>query len=194
MIVGYARTSTLNQIAGLEAQQRDLEAAGVEKLFVEQTSAIGPRKALDELIEFVRDGDTLIVTKPCRLARSVADLCTVLGKLERKGVALRIESMGIDTSTPTGRLMVNLLGSISAFERELMLERQLAGIAKAKADGKYKGRKPTAMAKRDEVVALIGSGLTRQAVAERLGIGVASVYRALKDAKSASSSIRTEAA
>ena len=194
MIVGYARTSTSNQIAGLEAQQRDLEAAGVEKLFVEQTSAIGPRKALDELIEFVRDGDTLIVTKPCRLARSVADLCTVLGKLERKGVALRIQSMGIDTSTPTGRLMVNLLGSISAFERELMLERQLAGIAKAKADGKYKGRKPTAMAKRDEIITLIGSGLTRQAVAKRLGIGVASVYRALKDARSASSSMRANAA
>ena len=183
MIVGYARTSTLHQIAGLEAQERDLKAAGVEKLFVEQTSATGPRKALDDLIEFVRDGDTLIVTKPCRLARSVADLCSITSRLERKGVALHIQSMGVNTSTPTGRLMVNLLGSISAFEREIMLERQLAGIAKARAEGRYKGRKPTAMAKRDQIAALVASGLTREAVAKQLGIGVASVYRALKRAQ-----------
>ena len=104
----------------------------------------------------------------------------ITARLEKKGVALRIQSMGVDTSTPTGRLMVNLLGSISEFERELMLERQLAGIAKAKADGKYKGRKPTAMAKRDEIIALVNSGLTRDAVAKQLVIGVASVNRALK--------------
>ncbi len=180
MIVGYARTSTLTQVAGLEAQERDLRTAGVEKLFIEQVSATGPRKALDDLLEFVREGDTAVVTKPCRLARSVPDLCSIMARLEKKGVSLRIQSMGVDTSTPTGRLMVNLLGSISAFERELMLERQLAGIAKAKADGKYKGRKPTAMVKRDEVIALVRSGLTRDAVAKQLGIGVASVYRALK--------------
>ncbi len=125
------------------------------------------------------------MTKPCRLARSVADLCTITGQLEKKGVALRIQSMGVDTSTPTGRLMVNLLGSISAFERELMLERQLAGIAKAKADGKYKGRKPTAMVKRDEIIALVRSGQTREATAKQLGIGVASVYRALRGAAQA---------
>ena len=154
---------------------------------MEQTSALGDRKALDDLIEFVREGDTLIVTKPCRLARSVADLCTITARLERKGVALRIQSMGIDTSTPTGRLMTTLLGAISEFERSLMLERQLAGIAKAKAEGKYKARKPTAMAKLDEIVALVGSGLTREAAAKQLGIGVASVYRALKQAATASS-------
>lgn len=182
MIVGYARTSGIAQVAGLEAQEKDLKAAGVEKLFKEQISAIGPRKVLDEALDWVRDGDVLLVTKPCRLARSVADLCSIMATLEAKGVALRIQSMGIDTGTPTGRLMVNLLGSISAFERELMLERQLAGIAKAKAEGKYKGRKPTAMAKREEVVALVQSGLTREAVAKQLGIGVASVYRALKTA------------
>ena len=180
MIVGYARTSGIAQVAGLEAQERELQTAGVEKLFREQTSALGPRKALDDALDYVREGDTMIVTKPCRLARSVADLCTIMAKLEKKGVALRIQSMGIDTSTPTGRLMVNLLGCISAFERELMLERQLVGIAKAKADGKYKGRKPTAMAKRDEIIVLVAAGMTREAVAKQLGIGVASVYRALK--------------
>ena len=185
MIIGYARTSGISQVAGLEAQERELQAAGVEKLFREQTSAVGPRKVLDEALDWVRDGDVLLVTKPCRLARSVADLCSIMATLEKKGVALRIQSMGIDTSTPTGRLMTQLLGCISSFERELMLERQLAGIAKAKADGKYKGRKPTAMAKRNEIIALVRSGLTRDAAAKQLGIGVASVYRALRGAAQA---------
>ena len=180
MIVGYARTSGIAQVAGLEAQERELLAVGVEKLFREQVSAIGEREKLDAALDFVREGDVLVVTKPCRLARSVADLCTILARLQKKGVALRIQSMGIDTSTPTGRLMVSLLGAISEFERSLMLERQLAGIAKAKAEGKYKGRKATAMAKRSEIIALASSGLTREAVAKQLGIGVASVYRALK--------------
>ena len=184
----------MTQIAGLEDQKRDLLLAGVEKLFTEQTSALGTRKVLDEALDWVRDGDTLMVTKPCRLARSVSDLCSIMATLENKGVALRIQSMGIDTATSTGRLMVNLLGSISAFERELMLERQLAGIAKAKADGKYKGRKPTAMAKRDEVITLVRSGLTREAVAKQLGIGVASVYRALKTVPAASAANRGETA
>ena len=184
MIVGYARTSTLTQIAGLEVQERELRAAGVEKLFIEQVSATGPRKALDDLLEFVREGDVAIVTRPCRLARSVADLCAITSRLEKKGVALHIQSMGVNTSTPTGRLMVTLLGAISEFEKSLMLERQLAGIAKAKAEGKYRGRKPPAMAKRDDIVALVCSGLTREAAAKQLGIGVASVYRALKHSSS----------
>ena len=96
-----------------------------------------------------------------------------------------LQYLGIDTSTPTGRLLTQLLGCISSFERELMLERQLAVIAKAKADGKYMGRKPTAMAKRDEIIALVRSGLTREAAAKQLGIGVASVYRALRGAAQA---------
>lgn len=180
MIVGYARTSTLDQQAGLEAQERDLAAAGVEKLFREQTSSVGPRETLDRVMEFVREGDVVVVTKLDRLARSVADLGGIVGKLQAKGVALRILSIGVDTATPTGKLMINLLGSIAQFEREIMLERQREGIAKAKAEGRYKGRAPTAMAKRDEIVALAGQGLTREAIAERLEIGVASVYRALK--------------
>ena len=182
MIVGYARTSGIAQVAGLEAQERELKDAGVEKLFTEQISAIGPREALEDALDYVREGDTLIVTKPCRLARSVADLCSIMARLEKKGVALRIQSMGVDTSTPTGRLMLHLLGCISSFERELMLERQLAGIAKAKAEGKYKGRKPTAMAQKNEIAGLAGTGMTRDAIARQLGIGVASVYRALRGA------------
>jgi DNA invertase Pin-like site-specific DNA recombinase len=110
-------------------------------------------------------------------------LVSIIDRLEKKGVSLRILSMGIDTSNPTGRLMLNLLGSISQFEREVMLERQREGVAKAKAEGKYKGRKPTARAKSDQIVELDRKGITRERIAKQLGIGVASVYRVLKSAR-----------
>jgi DNA invertase Pin-like site-specific DNA recombinase len=179
MIIGYARTSTTDQKAGLEAQERDLRAAGVERIFQEQTSATGPRKALTEAMDYARDGDTLIVTKLDRLARSVADLVEITKQLEAKGASLRVLNLNLDTETPTGKLMLNLLGSIAQFERELMLERQREGIAKAKAEKKYKGRKPTARAKTDDIKRMADSGMTREAIASELNIGVASVYRVL---------------
>ncbi len=182
MIVGYARTSTTEQIAGLEAQGRDLKAAGVEKLFEEQTSAVGPRKALETALDFLRTGDVLTVTKLDRLARSVRNLCDIVERIEAKGASLRILAMNLDTATPTGRLMLNVIGSVAQFEREMMLERQREGIAKAKGEGKYKGRKPTARTKADEIRRLVGEGMTREAVARQLGIGVASVYRVLRAA------------
>ena len=107
-------------------------------------SSVGPRRALSEVLEFLRAGDVLVVTKLDRLARSVAHLGELVSGLEARGIALRILGIGLDTGTPTGRLMLNLLGSIAQFEREIMLERQREGIAKAKAEHKYKGRKPTA--------------------------------------------------
>jgi DNA invertase Pin-like site-specific DNA recombinase len=182
-IVGYARTSTTDQRAGLEAQLRDLSAAGCVKVFSEEVSAIADeRRELDRALDYVREGDTMIVTKPDRLARSTADLLAIAKALDTKGVTLRILSMDVNTATPTGRLMLALLGGIAEFERDLMLERQREGIAKAKADGKYKGRKPTARAKADDVIRLKGEGLTGDAIADRLGIGRASVFRILRDA------------
>jgi DNA invertase Pin-like site-specific DNA recombinase len=179
MIVGYARTSTTEQIAGLEAQGRDLKAAGVEKLFEEQTSAVGPRKALETALDFLRTGDVLTVTKLDRLARSVRNLCDIVERIEAKGASLRILAMNLDTATPTGRLMLNVIGSVAQFEREMMLERQREGIAKAKGEGKYKGRAPTARAKSVEIIRLADQGMTRESIAKELGIGVASVYRVL---------------
>ena len=179
MLIGYARTSTIEQGAGLEAQERDLKAAGVDKVYAEQTSAIGPRRGLEHAIEFARDGDILVVTRLDRLARSVANACDIVERLRTKGVALRVLAMGLDTSTPTGRLMLNMLASVAQFEREVMLERQREGIAKAKSEGRYRGRKPTARAKAVEVHALAAAGMTRQAIADQLGLGVASVYRVL---------------
>jgi DNA invertase Pin-like site-specific DNA recombinase len=177
MIVGYARVSTLDQQAGLDAQLATLAQAGVEKVFREQTSAVGHRKALDDALEFCREGDELIVTKLDRLARSVAHLSRVVETLQRKGVALKILNLSLDTSTPTGKLMINLLASIAEFERQIMLERQRDGIAAAKAQGKYRGRAPTARRKADAARKLLGDGLSVAEVAERLYISRASVYR-----------------
>lgn len=183
MIVGYARTSTLDQTAGLEAQERDLAKAGCEKVFVEQVSSVDvkARENLSEALDYIREGDTLVVTKLDRLARSVAHLLELLGEIEAKGASLRILDMSIDTGTPNGRLMLNILGSVAQFEREIMLERQREGIAKAKAAGKYKGRKPTAKAKAKEVLALHAEGVGATEIARRVGIGRASVYRILKE-------------
>lgn len=179
MLIGYARTSTLEQEAGLEAQLRDLTRLGCEKIFSEQSSAIGPRSALENAIEFSREGDTLVVTKLDRLARSVRHMWEVLDRLMAKGVAIRIENLGIDTGTPTGKLMLNILGGVAEFEREMMLERQREGIAKAKVEGRYKGRKPTARARYSEIIALRADGLSMNAIAARLGIGKGSVARAI---------------
>lgn len=179
MLIGYARTSTLEQEAGLEAQVRDLTALGCEKLYREHASAVGPRKALEQAIEFARESDTIVVTKLDRLARSVIHLGNIIATLEAKRVALRIENLKIDTATPTGKLMLNVMAGVAQFEREMMLERQREGIAKAKAEGAYKGRKPTARAKSDEVKALAAEGLSMAAIAAKLGIGKGSVHRIL---------------
>ena len=179
MIIGYARTSTTDQIAGLEAQLRDLSAAGAEKIFSEQVSSIAHRAQLEAAIGFTREGDVLVVTKLDRLARSITALVQIVEQLEHKKVSLRILNLGIDTSTPTGRLMLTLLGGIGQFEREIMLERQREGIAKAKREGKYRGRAPTALSKSDDVAKLAANGVSKQDIALRLGISRASVYRAL---------------
>ncbi len=181
MLIGYARTSTTEQQAGLAAQERDLTGQGVDRVFKEQTSATGPRKALDDALDYLREGDTLIVTRLDRLARSVADLLAITQRIEAKGASLRIMNLNLDTETATGKLMLNLVGSIAQFERELMLERQREGIAKAKAEGKFKGRKPTARAKANEVRKLAANGMTKARIASEVGIGVASVYRILAE-------------
>jgi DNA invertase Pin-like site-specific DNA recombinase len=182
MKIGYARTSTVEQVAGLEGQERDLKAAGADKVFSERVSSVAKRDQLEAALDYCREGDTLIVTKLDRLARSMAHLVLITQQLEKKGVTLNILAMNLDTSTPTGKLMLNLLGSIAQFERELMLERQLEGIAKAKADGKYKGRVPTAQRKAADVIKLRAEGLKAEEIADRLKISRASVFRVLKKA------------
>jgi DNA invertase Pin-like site-specific DNA recombinase len=179
MIVGYARTSTIDQVAGFEAQAKELSAAGCEKVFQEQISSVAVRLQLQSALEFVREGDVFVVTKLDRLARSVADLMGILQTLERKRVAVRILNLGMDTQTPTGKLMLAVLGGVAQFEREMMLERQREGVAKAKLAGKYRGRKPIAPERRQEVLRLAAQGTPKTRIARQLGLGEATVYRIL---------------
>ena len=182
MDVGYARTSTFDQIAGLDAQIRDLEKRGVEKIFSEQVSSLAQRRELDAALDYVREGDSFIVTKLDRLARSTKHLLSIIELLEEKKVGLQILDFGgstIDTKSPTGKLMLTMFAAMAQFEREMMLERQREGIAKAKSEGKYKGRKPTAQAKVQEISKLKAEGVGATEIAKRLSIGRASVYRVL---------------
>lgn len=182
MLVGYARVSTLDQKERLEFQLRALEKAGCEKLFVEQVFSVNNavREILAEVFASLQEGDTLIVTRLDRLARSVAHLMQILEELSVIGAGLRIIDMDIDTNTLTGQLKVFTLRGVAEFERELMLERQREGIAKAKAAGKYLGRKPTARAHAKEVLELHGKGVGPTEIAQRVKIGRASVYRILQ--------------
>jgi DNA invertase Pin-like site-specific DNA recombinase len=193
MKIGYARTSTVDQTAGLEAQSTALKAAGCEEIFCEHASAAGPRPELDALFRFVRQaepgraGDTIVVTRLDRLARSVIDLWQLVERIEAKGSGLVILDFGgntVDTRTPAGRAMLSMFAAMAQFEREIMLERQRAGIAAAKAAGKYKGRAPTARRKSADVRRLAGEGIGKAEIARRLGIHRASVYRILGDASS----------
>jgi DNA invertase Pin-like site-specific DNA recombinase len=183
MIVGYARTSTVEQSAGFEAQIRELNTVGCEKTFQEQVSSIAKRSQLDAAIEFVREGDVLVVTKLDRLARSVRDLMNIIQKLEHKKVGLRVLNLGMDTNNPTGKLMLTVLGGVAQFEREMMLERQREGIAKGKNAGRFRGRKPIAQDRQDEVLRLSELGLTKASIAEKLNLGEATVYRILARSK-----------
>lgn len=185
-MIGYGRTSTLEQLAGLAAQERDLKAAGCTKTYIEQLSSVATKRPqLEAAIEYARAGDVMIVTKLDRLARSVFDLLAIVKRLDAKGVTLRVLDGAMDLTTPTGRLQMNLLASIAQFEREMMLERQKEGIAKAKQEGRYKGRKPTARAKSADVLARHSAGEGAAEIARTLKIAPASVYRIIADSKAA---------
>lgn len=179
MLIGYARTSTVDQDAGLDAQVRDLKSLGCEKIFFEKVSSVGVRAELNHALDFAREGDTFVVTKLDRLARSVLHLLEIKERLTAKSVHLRILDMNIDTSTATGELMLSLLASIAQFERAMMLERQREGVAKAKREGRYLGRKSILADKTKHIQKLSQSGLTRIQIAKDLGISTRSVYRAL---------------
>lgn len=179
MLIGYARTSTLEQIAGLEAQREALKAIGCERLYEEQASSVGPREALREALGYVREGDVLIVTKLDRLARSVRHLGEIVEDLEKRKVGLRVLDLGLDTTNATGKLMLNVLGAVAQFEREMMLERQREGIAKAKKEGAYKGRKPTDVSVIAKARHLVSEGTPKRKIATILGVSERTVYRHL---------------
>ena len=179
-IIGYARVSTTDQ--NLEAQLQQLQDAGCDKVYQEKESgAKEDRPELTAMLDYARKGDSIVVPKLDRIARSTKHLLQIVEDLQKKGVTFRALNIDLDTSTATGKLMLTMLGAVATFEREMMLERQLDGIAQAKLAGAYKGRKPTAKAQSAKVMELLAQGKTKQAVADALKIGVASVYRIVKD-------------
>lgn len=177
-LIGYARVSSSGQ--SLEVQRDQLLAAGCTRIFEEKRSGLSQdgREQLALALDYVRDGDVLIVTRLDRLARSITDLRQIVDRLTAKEVGFRALQQGdLDTSTSNGRLMLNMLGAFAEFEADLRRERQREGIDRAKANGIYKGRKPTVPV--DEVRNLKAEGMAPTEIAKRLNVGRASVYRAL---------------
>lgn len=181
-IIGYLRPDIDGK--NVQSQLDLLKASGASKVVQEKLFGTNrDRPQLDKLLSDVQSGDTVVVTSLDRIAHNSKSLLVFVESLNAAGVALKIIDNGIDTSTPHGEMLRLLLGAITDFERQVVRERQAVGIAKAKQAGRYKGRKPTAMAKADEVLALNAQGVTRQKIADQLGIGIASVYRILKNHK-----------
>lgn len=176
-IYGYARVSTTDQ--DLTIQQEALKTAGCEVVRSEKISGTSRkgRAELETLMEFIRQGDTLVVTRVDRLARSIRDLQNLVHELKERGVSLKATEQPIDTSTAAGKAFLDMLGVFSEFETTIRKERQMEGIEKAKAKGVYTGRKQTIDT--DEVVRLKAGGMGATAIAKEMGIGRASVYRIL---------------
>lgn len=176
---GYARVSTADQ--DLSIQREALKSAGCEIIREEKISGTSRqgRVELKTLMDFMREGDTLVVTRLDRLARSMDDLSNIARELQAKGVALRATEQPVDTSSAAGKAFFQMLGVFAEFETNLRRERQMEGILKAKAAGVYKGRKPSIDV--DEVRRLRDvEGMGATEIAKHIGIARTSVYRVLQ--------------
>ena len=178
-LCAYARVSSTGQ--SLEVQLEQLRAAGAEEIFQEQKSGTSTanRDQLEDALRFVRRGDVFLVTRLDRLARSMSDLRRIVDTLTAKGVGLRVLQQAINTESSEGRLLLNLLGSFAEFETEIRKERQMEGIARAKAEGRYRGRPSSIDPAR--IAALRSEGMGATAIAKKLGIARCSVYRVLDE-------------
>ncbi|MDN4988988.1 recombinase family protein [Bradyrhizobium sp. WYCCWR 13022] len=178
-IIGYARVSTTDQ--HLDLQENALRAAGCDLIRSEKRSGTTTtgRAELRTVLDFLRSGDVLMVTRIDRLARSIGDLQDIVRTVKACGASLKATEQPIDTSTAAGKCFLDMLGVFAEFETNLRRERQLEGIADAKARGVYKGRKPSVDVAK--VKAMHAEGKGPSAIAKELGIGRASVYRALED-------------
>jgi DNA invertase Pin-like site-specific DNA recombinase len=179
MIYGYARVSTTEQ--DLTVQEEALKAAGCQVIRSEKVSGTSRngRSELQNLLDFVRDGDEIVVTRIDRLARSVRDLQNLVFEMNDRGVSLRATEQSVDTRTSAGKCFLDMLSVFAEFETNLRRERQMEGIAKAKERGVYQGRKQTIDV--EKVRELKKSGMGASAIAKQLGIDRTSVYRVLKD-------------
>lgn len=181
-LIGYARTST-DPTIGMESQLCDLKAAGCDKIFKEEVpSASHQRPQLEAAIDWVRDGDVLIATTADRLARSATHLLDIMTRLRAKGSSVKfLHSSELDTNSPDAELLLTKLSAIAEFERQLSLERQREGVAKAKAEGRYVGRRPTAILQKNEVFRMWAEGKSAIDIQNALGLSKTSVYRLLEE-------------
>jgi len=179
--IGYARVSTAGQ--DLELQTVALKEAGCEVIRAEAVSggSRAQRKELETVLQFLRAGDVLVVTRLDRLARSMVDLLAIAQEVEARGAVFQCIEQPIDTGSAAGRLQMQMLGAFAEFERSILHERQKAGIAKAKAAGKYKGRPATIDAA--QIKAMQDAGKGASAIARELNIARTSVYRVMQGAK-----------
>lgn len=180
-LVGYARVSTGDQTT--DPQAEELRAAGVERVWTETASgARTDRPILEQLItQVLQPGDTLVVVRLDRLGRSLPHLIEVVGRLNDQGVGLRSLRESIDTTTAGGRLILHVFGALAEFERDLIRERTLAGLASAKAQGRVGGRRPAlTKAQVEHAAALIAEGKSVTEVARLLGTTRQTIYRTLE--------------
>ena len=183
MKVGYSRTSSIQQIGGLESQIKKLEEYGCEKIFKEQVSGTSTegREQLRECLNFVREKDELVFVRVDRIARSSLDLQLIVKELKEKGVDITATEQPISTKDATSKCFLDMLGVFAELENSLRAERQASGVARAKLLGKYKGGKSKIDV--EQIKKLKGEGLGATAIAKQLGIHRDSVYRLLKTAK-----------
>ncbi len=180
-IVGYARVSTTDQDTSIQVQK--LQAAGCTKIFHEQISGSTiNRPELVKALDYMREGDTLIVTRVDRLARSLRDLQNLVHQLKEASIHLRATEQPIDTSNAAGKAFLDMLGVFAEFETNLRKERQAEGIAKAKTDGKYrKTRGKSVEVDLDAAREQLQAGIPKTKIAKGLGVSRATLYRALAE-------------
>jgi DNA invertase Pin-like site-specific DNA recombinase len=180
-LIGYARVSSTDQDHTIQIEA--LKRSGCKKIFAEKKSGVSKtdRQEFHDCLDYLREGDTLVVTRIDRLTRSIRDLQNLLHQFKERNIHLKAVEQPVDTASASGKLFLDILGVFAEFETNLRYERQLDGVERAKKAGKYKGRQPTARAKSDEVMRLMSQGLTRLNIAKQLEIGIASVYRIIKE-------------
>lgn len=175
-VIGYARVSSVGQ--SLDVQLEKLIEAGCERMYQEKVSGTSTdgREQLAELLRYVREGDEVVITKLDRLGRSLADLLDITKQLEAKSVTLRVLDQNLETKTAQGKLMFSMLGAFAEFETALRKERQMEGIAKAKAEGKYTGR-PKSIDEDAIKATLLEGGKSLREIAAHHGVSRATVHR-----------------